>query len=112
MVIHNINTAQQKRDHGANTKLRIVKVRYTGRTVGKMHEKKRTTNPNESFKAQIWRRATKHLPVGKQTLDTEVAMAVLEFNKGPNGFISILEHLNIVSGYHNNTYNSINPQTM
>ena len=50
--------------------------------------------------------------VGKQTLDTEVAMAVLEFNKGPNGFISILEHLNIVSGYHNNTYNSINPQTM
>ena len=69
--------------------------------------KMRTTNPNEIFNAQIWRRAPKHLPLGKLTVDTAVAMAVLEFNKGSSGFISVLENLNIHSGHHFMTYISL-----
>ena len=65
--------------------------------------KMRTTNPNESFNAEIWRRAPKHLPLGKPT----VAVAVLEFNKGSSGFISVLENLNIHSGQHFMTYISL-----
>ena len=60
----------------------------------------RTTNPNESFNAQIWRRAPKHLPLGKQTVETAVAMAVLEFNKGLGGYKDILEKLQIPLGHH------------
>ena len=44
--------------------------------------KMRTTNPNESFNSHIWRRAPKHLPLWKPTVNIVVAMAVLEFNKG------------------------------
>ena len=65
--------------------------------------KMRTTNPN----AQIWRRAPKHLPLGKLTVDTAVAMALLEFNKGSSGFISVLENLSIHSGHHFMTYISL-----
>ena len=66
-----------------------------------------TTNPNECFNAQIWRRASKHLPLGKPTVDTAVAMAVLEFNKGSSGLISVLENLNIHSGPRFMTYISL-----
>ena len=59
-----------------------------------------TTNPNESFNSHIWRRAPKHLPLGKPTVDIAVAMAVREFNKGSSGFISVLENLSILSGHH------------
>ena len=48
----------------------------------------RTTYPNESFNSHIWRRAPKHLPLWKPTVDIVVEMAVLEFNKGSSGFIS------------------------
>ena len=37
-------------------------------------------------------------------MDTAVAMAVLEFNKGSSGFISVLEKLTIHSGHHFMTY--------
>ena len=60
----------------------------------------RTTNANESFNAQIWRRAPKHLPVGKDTVETAVAMAVLDFNKGSSGFSAVLENLDISPGYY------------
>ena len=55
--------------------------------------KMRTSNPNESFKSQIWRRAPKELPLWKPTVDIVVAMVVLEFNKGSSGFISVLGEL-------------------
>ena len=51
--------------------------------------------------------APKHLPLGKLTVDTAVAMAVLEFNKGSSGFISVLENLNIHSGHHFMIYISL-----
>ena len=53
----------------------------------------RTTYPNESFNSHIWRRAPKHLPLWKPTVDIVVEMAVLEFNKGSSGFIYVLEKL-------------------
>ena len=69
--------------------------------------KMQTTNPNESINAQIRRCAPKHLPLGKPTVDTAVAMAVLEINKGSSGFISVLENLNIHSGHHFMAYISL-----
>ena len=62
--------------------------------------KMRTTNPNESFNSHIWRHAPKHLPLWKPTVDIVEAMAVLEFNKGSSGFISVLENLSILAGHH------------
>ena len=59
-----------------------------------------TTNPNESFNSHIWRRAPKHLPLWKTTVDVVVAMATLEFKKGSSGFIFVLENLSILSGHH------------
>ena len=69
----------------------------------------RSTKSNESFNAQIWRHTPKHIPLGKPTVDTAVAMAVLEFNKGSSGFISVLETLSIHSGHHFMTYISLLP---
>ena len=60
----------------------------------------RTTYPNESFNSHIWRRAPKHLPLWKPTVVIVVEMAVLEFNKGSSGFISVLENLSILPGHH------------
>ena len=60
----------------------------------------RTTYPNESFNSHIWRRAPKYLPLWKPTVDIVVEMAVLEFNKGSSGFISVLENLSILPGHH------------
>ena len=62
--------------------------------------KMRTTNSNKSFNSHIWRRAPKHLPLWKPTVDIVVAMVILEFNKGSIGFISVLENLSILSGHH------------
>ena len=59
-----------------------------------------TTNLNESFNSHIWRCAPKHLPRWKPRVDIVVAMAVLEFNKGSSGFISVFENLSILSGNH------------
>ena len=59
-----------------------------------------TTYPNESFNSHIWRRAPKHLPLWKATVDIVVEMAVLEFNKGSSGFISVFENLSILPGHH------------
>ena len=64
----------------------------------------RTTYPNESFNSHIWRRAPKHLPLWKPTVDIVVEMAVLEFNKGSSGFISVLENLSILPGHHITIY--------
>ena len=59
------------------------------------------------LKCIICRRAPKHLPLGIPTEDTAVAMAVLESNKGPSGFISVLENISIHLGYHFMTYISL-----
>ena len=41
--------------------------------------KMRTTNPNESINSHIWRRAPKHLPLCKPTVDIVVEMAIQWF---------------------------------
>ena len=60
----------------------------------------RSTNPNESFNTQIWRRAPKHLPVNKNTVSTAVSMTVLEFNKGANGLSDVFSMLDIRDVYY------------
>ena len=60
----------------------------------------RTTNPDELFNAQLWRRAPKHLPVNKNNVSTAVSMAVLEFNKGANGLYDVFSMLDIRDGYY------------
>ena len=57
----------------------------------------RTTNLNESFNAQIWTRAPKHLPVNKNTVSTTVSMTVLKFN---NGLSDVFSMLDIRDGYY------------
>ena len=56
----------------------------------------RTTNPNESFNAEAWRRTPKHLLVTKNNVST----AVLEYNKCTNGLSDVFNMLDIRDGYY------------
>ena len=55
----------------------------------------RTTNPNESFNIQAWRRTPKDLLVTKT-----VSTAVLEYNKGTNELPVVFNMLDIRDGYY------------
>ena len=55
----------------------------------------RTTNPNESFNIQAWRRTPKYLLVTKT-----VSTAVLEYNKGTNELPVVFNMLDIRDGYY------------
>ena len=55
----------------------------------------RTTNPNESFNIQAWRRTPKDLLVTKT-----VSTAVLEYNKGTNELSVVFNMLDIRDGYY------------
>ena len=59
-----------------------------------------TTNANESFNGQVWRRVPKYLPTSPQILETGVAMSVLEFNYGSRGIGHIFRNLGISTGYY------------
>ena len=55
----------------------------------------RTTNPNEPFNFQAWRRTPKDLLVTKT-----VSTAVLEYNKGTNELPVVFNMLDIRDGYY------------
>ena len=55
----------------------------------------RTTNPNESFNIQAWKRTPKDLLVTKT-----VSTAVLEYNKGTNELPVVFNMLDIRDGYY------------
>ncbi|KAG0415860.1 hypothetical protein HPB47_006970 [Ixodes persulcatus] len=60
----------------------------------------KTQNANESFNALIWKRCPKTEFASLQTVETAVALAVLEFNLGPRGFERVLKEMNIAPGSH------------
>ncbi|CAN7978553.1 unnamed protein product [Ixodes persulcatus] len=60
----------------------------------------KTQNANESFNALIWKRCPKTELASLRTVETAVAMAVLEYNLGPKGFERILKKMGICPGSH------------
>ena len=60
----------------------------------------KTQNANECFNAQVWRRCPKTEPTSLVTVETAAAMAVLEFNAGPQGFHDVLKELDLSIGVH------------
>jgi hypothetical protein len=54
-----------------------------------------TQNANECFNGTIWRRCPKEEPTSLKTVETAVAMAILEFNSGSEAFGSVLQKLGI-----------------
>ncbi|KAG0416631.1 hypothetical protein HPB47_006265 [Ixodes persulcatus] len=60
----------------------------------------KTQNANESFNALIWKRCPKTEFASLRTVETAVAMAVLEYNLGPKGFERILKKMGICPGSH------------
>lgn len=60
----------------------------------------KTQNANECFNAQIWRRCPKTDATSLRTVQTATALAVLEFNLGPEGYHRVLEKLGISPGVH------------
>ncbi|KAM7284353.1 hypothetical protein ISCGN_001447, partial [Ixodes scapularis] len=59
-----------------------------------------TQNNNESFNALVWRRCPKTDFASRRTVETAVALAVLEFNLGPKGFERALHEMGIEPGSH------------
>ncbi|CAN7944596.1 unnamed protein product, partial [Ixodes hexagonus] len=53
----------------------------------------RTQNANESYNALVWKRCPKTEFASLRTVETAAAMAVLEFNLGPQGFERVLEKM-------------------
>ncbi|GFX91032.1 uncharacterized protein TNCV_5106621 [Trichonephila clavipes] len=60
----------------------------------------KTQNPNESFNAILWQVLPKEVFVEHQTLRLGAYIAVVQFNNGFQGLISILNEMGIVSGYY------------
>ena len=59
-----------------------------------------TTNANESFNGQVWRKVPKNLPTSPKILETGVTMSVPEYNYGSRGIRHILRKLGILTGYY------------
>lgn len=57
-----------------------------------------TRNANESFNALIWKFAPKHLHCGKETVEIAACLAVVLFNEGYSGIMSIMSDLQISIG--------------
>lgn len=60
----------------------------------------KTQNVNECFNAQVWRRCPKTEATSLRSVQTATALAVLEFNQGPEGYHKVLEHLGLSPGQH------------
>lgn len=88
-------------------KLLPIYKRMTDTDLLKRCLRNKTQNANESFNSLIWRRCPKTEFISLRTLETAVAMAILEFNKGADGFIDILHHLDIEPGQNQITHASI-----
>ncbi|GFT39111.1 uncharacterized protein TNCV_3686231 [Trichonephila clavipes] len=61
---------------------------------------RKTQNPNESFNAILWQILPKEVFVEHQTLRLGAYIAVVQFNNGFQGLISILNEMGIVLGYY------------
>ena len=57
-----------------------------------------TQNANECFNGQVWRRCPKTEAASLRSVETATAMAVLEFNGGPEAFHMVLDKLGISPG--------------
>ena len=58
----------------------------------------KTQNNNESLNGVIWKKCPKDVFVGRPTLETGVASAVLNFNDGSSGVLDVLNSLKIEPG--------------
>ena len=58
----------------------------------------KTQNANEALNNIIWTKCPKNIYVEKDVLELGVNSAVLEFNEGPSGIHSVLNHFSIKSG--------------
>ena len=59
-----------------------------------------TQNPNESFHHLIWNRCPKTVFVGRERLEVAVHDAVIVFNEGEVGRLSVFEKLGLLVGVH------------
>ena len=55
----------------------------------------RTQNANESLNSLIWKRCPKSVFVSKSTIEIGVNSAVVEFNEGPSGVMSVFEEFGL-----------------
>ncbi|KAG0444232.1 hypothetical protein HPB47_014022 [Ixodes persulcatus] len=60
----------------------------------------RTQNANESYNALVWKRCPKTEFASLCTVETATAMAVIEFDLGPQGFERVLEKMDMKPGSH------------
>lgn len=58
----------------------------------------RTSNPNESLHATVWKRAPKAKYCGRKTVETAAALAVMQYNKGGTGLADAVECLGVDAG--------------
>jgi hypothetical protein len=72
--------------------------RLTKEDLLKRCSRMKTQNSNECFNAQIWRRCSKTEATSLHSVETAAALAVVEFNGGPQGFYRVLQHLGISPG--------------
>ncbi|GFX33682.1 uncharacterized protein TNCV_1933491 [Trichonephila clavipes] len=61
---------------------------------------RKNSESNESFNAILWQILPKEVFVEHQTLRLGAYIAVVQFNNGFQGLISILNEMGIVSGYY------------
>lgn len=64
----------------------------------------KTQNANESFNALVWKRCPKVEFASLKTVESAVALAVLEFNLGPRGFEHALSEMGIKPGSHHTVH--------
>jgi hypothetical protein len=57
-----------------------------------------TQNANECFNAQVWRKCPKTEATSLRSVETACALALIEFNLGPNGYLRVLDELGVVPG--------------
>ena len=58
-----------------------------------------TQNNNEALNGVIWQKCPKEVFVERQTLEVGVCSAIVNFNSGMNGVISVLRDLGMVPGH-------------
>ena len=64
----------------------------------------KTQNNNECLNGVIWKRCSKDVYVGQQTLEMGVNSAVISFNEGMNSILKVMQHYGMSEGYFTNRY--------
>ena len=90
------HTPTMKRQHA--DKLKPVYKRLTDDALLERCTRMKTQNANEAFNGQVWRRCPKTEPTSLRVVETAVAMAVLQWNRGSKGFGLLLEKMDIQPG--------------